>query len=69
MPLQMTNMPVITSQYWNIAYGRTPGETARDVEGLQTMRQLARNMAWVLRSLQSTSAPAMEPRQAMHFIR
>lgn len=69
MPLQMTNMPVITSQYWNIAYGRAPGETARDVEGLQTMRQLARNMAWVLRSLQSTSAPAMEPRQAMHFIR
>ena len=69
MPLQIMNMPVITSQYWNIAYGRTEGETARDVEGMQTMRQLARNMAWVLRSLQSTSAPAMEPRQAMHFIR
>jgi len=69
MPLQIMNMPVVTSQYWNITYGRTEGETARDVEGMQTMRQLARNMAWMLRSLQSTSAPAMEPRQAMHFIR
>ena len=69
MPLQIMNMPVVTSQYWNIAYGRMEGEAARDVEGMQTMRQLARNMAWMLRSLQSTSAPAMEPRQAMHFIR
>ena len=69
MPLQIMNMPIVTSQYWNIAYGRVEGETARDVEGMQTMRQLARNMAWMLRSLQPFSAPAMEPRQAMHFIR
>ena len=38
MPFQMLNMPVVTSQYWNIIYGREPGQAALDKEGLQTMR-------------------------------
>ena len=45
----INNMPIVTSQYWNIVYGRLPGEVSRDAEGLQTMRTLfARNMAWML---------------------
>jgi multimeric flavodoxin WrbA len=72
MPLQMMNMPIATSQYWNIAYGREPGQAAQDTEGMQTMRTLAHNLAWMLRGLRGEQAPAVpqrEERQAMHFIR
>lgn len=72
MPFQMMNMPVVTSQYWNIVYGRTPGEAAMDKEGMQTMQTLARNMAWLLKSTNGKKAPgrpADEPWDTMHFIR
>ncbi len=71
MPFQMMNMPLVSSQYWNIAYGRTEGETAQDTEGLQTMRTLADNMAWMLRNLHgiATPLPMREAPQPMHFIR
>ena len=72
MPFQMMNMPIVTSQYWNIVYGRAEGEAAMDTEGLQTMRTRARNMAWLLKSTNGEKAPGLpteEPRQAMHFIR
>ena len=46
MLFEMKNMPVVTSQYWNIAYGMAPGEATQDTEGMQTMRTLADNMAW-----------------------
>lgn len=72
MPFQMMNMPVVTSQYWNIVYGRTPGEAAMDKEGMQTMQTLARNMAWLLKSTNGAKAPGRpsdEPWDAMHFIR
>ena len=72
MPFQMMNMPVVTSQYWNIVYGRTPGEAAMDKEGMQTMQTLARNMAWLLKSTNGEKAPGRptdEPWDAMHFIR
>ncbi|MBQ9138373.1 MAG: flavodoxin family protein [Alistipes sp.] len=72
MPFQMMNMPVVTSQYWNIVYGRAEGEAAHDTEGMQTMRTLARNMAWLLRCTNATPAPgrpADEKWDAMHFIR
>ena len=45
MPFQMLNMPVVTSQYWNIVYGHSVGQASLDIEGMQTMRTLARNMA------------------------
>ena len=48
---QMMNMPLVTSQYWNLAYGQTPGQAAQDEEGMQTMRTLARNMAWMMKNL------------------
>lgn len=72
MPFQMMNMPVVTSQYWNIVYGRTPGEAAMDKEGMQTMQTLARNMGWLLKSTNGEKAPgrsADEPWDTMHFIR
>ena len=72
MPFQMMNMPIVTSQYWNIVYGRTPGDAALDAEGLQTMRTLARNMAWLLKSTNGAKAPgrpADEAWEAMGFIR
>ena len=72
MPFQMMNMPIVTSQYWNIVYGRAEGDAALDTEGLQTMRTLARNMAWILKSTNGEKAPgrpAEEAWEAMHFIR
>lgn len=71
MPFQMCNMPIVTSQYWNIAYGRTEGETAQDTEGLQTMRTLANNMAVMLKMYATGTAESPEPEEwaPMHFIR
>lgn len=71
MPFQMVNMPIVTSQYWNIVYGCTPGESAQDGEGLQTMRTLANNMAKMLHCMESgTNNPLpKEDRIATNFIR
>lgn len=72
MACQMMNMPQVTSQYWNIAYGATPGEAAQDQEGMQTLRTMARNMAWMLKALRGPSCPVhpeSEPRQRTNFIR
>lgn len=69
MPFEMLNCPLVTSQYWNIAFGRTPGECAQDTEGMQTMRTLARNMARLLKSLKDNPRPVQESWQPMHFIR
>ena len=72
MPFEMLSCPVVTSQYWNVVFGREEGECERDAEGMQTMRTLGRNMAWLLKNLKSGDAiprPADEPWQPMHFIR
>lgn len=71
MPFQMLNMPQATSQYWNIAYGRTPGEAKMDAEGMQTMRTMARNLAWMVKNLNGVQAPKpqLEPWDNMNFIR
>lgn len=45
------NMPVVSSQYWNSVHGMRPGEATEDAEGLQTMRMLGRNMAWLLKGV------------------
>lgn len=45
-------MPVVSSSYWNIVYGAAPGDVLQDKEGLQTMRNLGRNMAWLLRCIE-----------------
>jgi multimeric flavodoxin WrbA len=65
----INNMPVVPSQYWNSVHGAAPGEAAQDLEGLQTMRTLARNMAWMLRGMKTEERPQAEPRQRTNFIR
>jgi len=72
MPFQMMNMPVVTSQYWNIVYGREEGQAALDTEGMQTMRTMASNMAWLLKRIHANGQPdypKREPWEPMHFIR
>ena len=72
LPFQMMNMPVVTSQYWNIVYGREEGQAALDAEGMQTMRTMANNMAWLLKKIHesgNSNYPEREPWQPMHFIR
>ena len=66
------NMPIVSSQYWNMVYGQTPGQAQLDEEGMQTMRTLAHNLAWMIRGLRGVDAPeppAREEWQPMHFIR
>ena len=72
MMFEMMNMPVVTSQYWNIAYGAGKGEVKLDTEGMQTMRTLATNMAWLLAKIHAggTTAPKRDERHVfMNFIR
>lgn len=69
MPFQMMNMPIVTSQYWNIVYGREAGQAALDAEGMQTMRTLARNMAYLLKATEGKKRPEAEPRQWTHFVK
>ena len=71
---QMSNMPVVTSQYWNQVHGNTPEEVLQDLEGLQTMRTLADNMTWLLRSIKAgensgISLPEREAKVRTNFIR
>ena len=69
----ISGMPVASSQYWNSVHGRLPGEAAQDLEGLQTVRVLARNMAFLMKSIalgrEKYGLPEKEPWQPTHFIR
>ena len=69
----ISGMPVASSQYWNSVHGREPGQAAQDAEGLQTMRTLARNMTFLMRSIQlgkeKYGLPEQEPPQRTNFIR
>lgn len=70
----ISNMPIVSSQYWNMVHGNTPEEVKQDLEGMQTMRVLGQNMAWLLKSIQSgkeagIKLPEKEPRAMTNFIR
>lgn len=69
----ISGMPVASSQYWNSVHGREPGQAAQDAEGLQTMRTLARNMTFLMRSIQlgkeKYGLPEREAPQRTNFIR
>jgi len=69
MPFQIMSMPIVTSQYWNIVYGRSEGEAALDAEGMQTMRTLAQNMAYMLRATENAAKPQYESVTPTNFIR
>lgn len=67
------NMQVVGSQYWNQVHGFTPEDVKQDLEGLQTMRTLGENMAWLLQSIaagreKGIAPPQYEPRMRTHFI-
>lgn len=70
----ISNMHVVGSQYWNQVHGNTPEQVVEDAEGLQTMRTLGQNMAWLLKNLEAGAAagleaPQCEPKQFTNFIR
>ena len=69
----ISGMPVASSQYWNSVHGTAPGEAAGDAEGLQTMRTLARNMAFLMKSIalgkEKYGLPERETPEMTHFIR
>ena len=66
-------MPIASSQYWNSIHGREQGEADKDEEGKQTMRVLARNMTFLMKSIalgkEKFGLPETEERMLTHFIR
>ena len=67
-------MPVVSSQYWNMVHGNTPEEVKNDLEGMQTMRVLGRNMAWLIKCIElgknnNILKPELEERERTNFIR
>ncbi|MBR6626280.1 MAG: flavodoxin family protein [Mailhella sp.] len=70
----ISNMPVVSSNYWNQVHGSNPAEVKQDEEDMQTMRQLGRNMAWLLKCMEAGKAagvalPETEERIWTNFIR
>ena len=69
----ISGMPVASSQYWNSIHGMRQGEAEQDEEGLQTMRTLARNMSFLMKSIklgkEQFGIPSREPHQQTNFIR
>ena len=65
----INNMPVVPSQYWNSVHGWKKGEATQDLEGLQTMRTLANNMAWMIKNLQQEQPNKETPKIRTNFIR
>lgn len=69
----INQMPVVASTYWNNVFGAMPGEAAQDAEGLATMRNIGKNMAWLLRCIEAGQAAGIEApeadRERTNFIR
>ena len=60
----ISQMPVVSSTYWTMVHGKEPEDVLKDEEGLQTMRNLASNMAWMLRCIEAGKAMGIQPPQA-----
>ncbi|HNX65582.1 MAG TPA: flavodoxin family protein [Bacteroidales bacterium] len=70
----ISNMPVVPSQYWTMVHGNNPDEVKQDLEGLQIVRTMARNMVWMLKCIEAgkekgIQAPSPEERVRTNFIR
>ena len=67
----INQMPVVSSGYWNVVHGNSPEEVVQDLEGMQIMRTLGRNMAWLLKSIRTADLPRpeQEARVRTNFIR
>lgn len=59
----LMQMPIITSRYWNMVHGTNPEEVRKDLEGLQTLEVLAKNMAWFLKCKKAAQAAGIAPPQ------
>jgi multimeric flavodoxin WrbA len=71
--LTYAEMIVATANYWNVIHGRLPNEVSQDAEGVQVMRVLGKNMAWLLKMKEATSGtiqpPSHEKKVVTNFIR
>ena len=72
--MTIAEMPLVSSGYWNMVHGTNPAEVAQDLEGMQMMRTLGRNMAWLLKSIDAgrrdgLARPETEPRVKTNFVR
>lgn len=72
--MTIAQMPVVSSTYWNMVHGANPDDVKQDLEGLQTMRNLGRNMAWLLKCIKTAQAhgvqrPEIERDYRTNFIR
>ena len=69
----ISGMPVASSHYWNSVHGRAPGEAAQDLEGIATVRNLAKNMTFLMKSIalgkEKFGLPELDPVSPTHFIR
>ncbi|MCM1347712.1 MAG: flavodoxin family protein [Bacteroidales bacterium] len=70
----ISSMPIVSSKYWNMIHGNKPEEVLQDEEGMQTMRELGRNMAWLLKCIEAGKAsgltvPVPETPVKTNFIR
>ena len=69
----ISGMPVASSHYWNSVHGRAPGEAAQDLEGIATVRNLAKNMTFLMKSIalgkEKFGLPELDPVTPTHFIR
>ncbi len=71
---EINQMPIVTSQYWNMVHGNTPDEVMQDLEGLQTMRIIGKNMAWLLKCIDAgkkagINKPQLEEKIRTSYIR
>lgn len=71
---QINQMPLISSNYWNMVHGNTPEEVYQDEEGIQIVQTIAKNLAWVLKSIEAgkkagVEQPVDEPKKRTNFIR
>lgn len=70
----ISNMPIISAQYWNMVHGNTPDEVKQDLEGIQNMQTLGKNMAWILKAIEAgkkvgINRPPSEPKIKTNYIR
>ena len=70
----INQMPLVSSQYWNMVHGSKPADVEQDLEGLQTMRTLGKNMAWMLKCIEAgkkagIECPETEPKIKTNFAR
>ncbi len=71
---EINQMPIVTSQYWNMVHGNTPEEVVQDEEGMQTMRIIGKNMSWLLKCIEAgknvgINKPEPEPKLKTSYIR